>query len=461
MGFSNRRTNSIMAVSSTELGTLDIKKLLIKQSVPASIGILFMSINILIDTIFVGQWIGALAIAAVSVVLPITFLISSLGMALGIGGSSIISRALGANNKEKALHTFGNQIMLTLSLALVSVIVGLFFSDEVLLLFGANGAIMLPAREFFIPVLYGVPFLALSMMGNTVIRAEGKPKFAMIAMIIPAFSNIILDVIFIKFFNLGMFGAALATSISYFMCFVFILWFFIYKSELRFQLKHLILNNKIVSEIASLGFVTFSRQGVVAILSIILNHTLFVHGGEDSVAIYGIISRMLMFALFPILGVTQGFLPIAGYNYGAKQYSRVNKTITTSIKWAAFLATVIFIVILIFSEPIVAVFTKDAKIISETPNALRIVFAASPIIAIQLIGAAYFQAAGKAIPALLLTLTKQGFFLIPLVLVLPNYYGIFGVWISFPIADILSTLVTAFFLRKEMKQKLTLAQDGI
>lgn len=450
-----------MAVSSTELGTLDIKKLLIKQSVPASIGILFMSINILIDTIFVGQWIGALAIAAVSVVLPITFLISSLGMALGIGGSSIISRALGANNKEKALHTFGNQIMLTLSLALVSVIVGLFFSDEVLLLFGANGAIMLPAREFFIPVLYGVPFLALSMMGNTVIRAEGKPKFAMIAMIIPAFSNIILDVIFIKFLNLGMFGAALATSISYFMCFAFILWFFIYKSELRFQLKHLILNNKIVSEIASLGFVTFSRQGVVAILSIILNHTLFVHGGEDSVAIYGIISRMLMFALFPILGVTQGFLPIAGYNYGAKQYSRVNKTITTSIKWAAFLATVIFIVILIFSEPIVAVFTKDAKIISETPNALRIVFAASPIIAIQLIGAAYFQAAGKAIPALLLTLTKQGFFLIPLVLVLPNYYGIFGVWISFPIADILSTLVTAFFLRKEMKQKLTLAQDGI
>lgn len=450
-----------MAVSSTELGTLDIKKLLIKQSVPASIGILFMSINILIDTIFVGQWIGALAIAAVSVVLPITFLISSLGMALGIGGSSIISRALGANNKEKALHTFGNQIMLTLSLALVSVIVGLFFSDEVLLLFGANGAIMLPAREFFIPVLYGVPFLALSMMGNTVIRAEGKPKFAMIAMIIPAFSNIILDVIFIKFLNLGMFGAALATSISYFMCFAFILWFFIYKSELRFQLKHLILNNKIVSEIASLGFVTFSRQGVVAILSIILNHTLFVYGGEDSVAIYGIISRMLMFALFPILGVTQGFLPIAGYNYGAKQYSRVNKTITTSIKWAAFLATVIFIVILIFSEPIVAVFTKDAKIISETPNALRIVFAASPIIAIQLIGAAYFQAAGKAIPALLLTLTKQGFFLIPLVLVLPNYYGIFGVWISFPIADILSTLVTAFFLRKEMKQKLTLAQDGI
>jgi len=450
-----------MAVSSTELGTLSIKQLLIKQSVPAAIGILFMSVNILIDTIFVGQWIGSLAIAAVSVVLPITFLISSLGMALGIGGSSIISRALGANDREKALKTFGNQIMMTLNLAVIAVIIGAFYSEEVLLLFGANGAIMKPAKEFFMPVLYGVPFLALCMMGNTVIRAEGKPKFAMIAMIIPAFSNIILDIIFIKFMNLGMFGAALATSISYFMCFAFILWFFIFKSELRLQLKHYFIDLKLVSEIGSLGFVTFARQGVVAILSIILNHTLFIHGGEHSVAVYGIISRMLMFALFPILGVTQGFLPIAGYNYGAKNYVRVSESISTSIKWAAGLATVIFIVILILAEPIVAVFSTDLDIIKETPNALRIVFAASPIIAIQLIGAAYFQAAGKAAPALLLTLTKQGFFLIPLILILPNYYGIFGVWISFPIADILSTLVTGFFLKREMNRKLTHAQDGI
>tara|TARA_R110000850_G_scaffold201744_1_gene327637 strand:- start:84529 stop:85914 length:1386 start_codon:yes stop_codon:yes gene_type:complete len=461
MGLSKPRANSIMALSSTELGTLSIKQLLIKQSVPASIGILFMSVNILIDTIFVGQWIGSLAIAAVSVVLPITFLISSLGMALGIGGSSIISRALGADNHEKALKTFGNQVMMTLNLAVIAVIIGSFYSEEVLLLFGANGEIMKPAKEFFIPVLYGVPFLALCMMGNTVIRAEGKPKFAMIAMIIPAFSNIILDIIFIKFMDLGMFGAALATSISYFMCFAFILWFFIFKSELRLHLKHYALNFKIVSEITSLGFVTFARQGVVAILSIILNHTLFIYGGEHSVAVYGIISRMLMFALFPILGVTQGFLPIAGYNYGAKNYVRVSETISTSIKWAGILATLIFIVILTFAEPIVAVFSTDESIIKETPNALRLVFAASPIIAIQLIGAAYFQAAGKAFPALLLTLTKQGFFLIPLILILPNYYGIFGVWISFPIADVLSTLVTGFFLKREMNRKLTHVQDGI
>ncbi|MFY8188889.1 MAG: MATE family efflux transporter [Flavobacterium sp.] len=450
-----------MSISSGILGTYSIKSLLIKQAVPASIGILFMSLNILVDTIFVGQWIGSLAIAAVTVVLPITFLISSLGMAIGIGGSSIISRALGANDKQKAVQTFGNQLMMTLSLALFFVIVGVFFGEEILLLFGANGAIMAPAATFFYPVLLGVPFLALCMMGNTVIRAEGKPKFAMIAMIIPAFGNIILDIVFMKVFNMGMFGAALATTISYIMCFSFILWFFLKKSELKLQLQDFIFNGKIVKEITSLGMVTFSRQGVVSILSIILNHTLYTYGGEHSVAVYGIISRMLMFALFPILGITQGFLPIAGFNYGAKNYHRVKETISISIKYAALLAMIIFVIILIFAKPIVGIFTTDVDIINETPAALRWVFAASPIIAIQLIGAAYFQAAGKAIPALLLTLTKQGFFLIPLVLILPTYFGIFGVWIAFPISDVLSTIITGYFLKKEMTHKLNEVSDGI
>ena len=450
-----------MAQSSGALGTDDIKQLLIKQAVPASIGILFMSLNILVDTIFVGQWIGSLAIAAVTVVLPITFLISSLGMAIGLGGSSIISRALGSKDKEKAYRTFGNQIMMTMVLALIFVVIGFLFSDEILLLFGANGAIMKPAKEFFIPVLVGVPFLALCMMGNNVIRAEGKAKFAMTAMIIPAFGNIILDIIFIKFLDMGMFGAALATTISYIMCFVFILWFFIKKSELKPSIHHYKVDYSIVKEISSLGLVTFSRQGVVSILAIIINHTLFTYGGEHSVVVYGIISRMLMFALFPILGITQGFLPIAGYNYGADNYNRVKETISISIKYAATLATFIFILIVIFATSIVSVFTNDADVIAETPNALRWVFAATPIIALQLIGAAYFQAAGKAIPALLLTLSKQGFFLIPLVLILPNYFGIFGVWIAFPIADILSTIITAYFLRKEMTTKLIEKPDGI
>lgn len=449
-----------MAVSAEELGTQNIKKLLIKQAVPASIGILFMSVNILIDTIFVGQWIGSLAIAAVTVVLPITFFISSLGMAIGVGGGSVLSRALGANDKEKALLTFANQIMMTFLLASVFVVLGMFFSADMLLLFGAKGAIVQPATEFFFPIILSVPFLALCMMGNNIIRAEGKAKFAMYAMIIPAFVNIILDVVFIKIMNLGMFGAALATSISYFMCFLFVLWFFLYKSELKLEFKHFTFNFPVVKEITELSFVTFSRQGVVSILSIILNHTLYTYGGEHSLAIYGIISRMLMFALFPVLGITQGFIPIAGYNYGSQNYDRVQESIKISIKYAALLAAIIFVFILFFAQPIVSIFTTDPTVIAQTPTALRWVFAASPIIAIQLIGAAYFQAAGKAKKALFLTLSKQGFFLIPLVLILPNFFGIFGVWISFPIADVLSTLITGYFLKKEMNTNLSKINNG-
>jgi putative MATE family efflux protein len=448
-----------MAVSAEELGTEDIKKLLIKQAAPASIGILFMSVNILVDTIFVGQWIGSLAIAAVTVVLPITFFISSLGMAIGIGGGSVLSRALGAKNTEKAKITFANQIMMTFFLASLFVFLGIFFSADMLLLFGAKGPIIKPATEFFTPIIISVPFLALCMMGNNIIRAEGKAKFAMVAMIIPAFVNIILDIIFIKAMGLGMFGAALATSISYFMCFLFVLWFFVYKSELRLKARHFKLYLPIIKEITELSFVTFSRQGVVSILAIILNHTLYSYGGEHSIAVYGIISRMLMFALFPILGITQGFIPIAGYNHGAKNYERVKESIQISIKYAALLASLIFVFILYYATPIVSVFTTDPKVIAETPDALRWVFAASPIIAIQLIGAAYFQAAGNAKKALLLTLSKQGFFLIPLVLLLPNFFGIFGVWVAFPIADVLSTILTGYFLRKEMTTKLIKTAD--
>ncbi|MBE98761.1 MAG: MATE family efflux transporter [Flavobacterium sp.] len=443
-----------MSVSSADLANKSIKSLLIKQAVPASVGILFMTINILIDTIFVGRWIGPLAIAALTVVMPLTFLISSLGMAIGIGGSSVLSRALGADNKEKALNTFAHQIIMAFGLASVFVITGLFFSNEMLYAFGANGDIAEPARIFFIPVLLAVPFQALAMMGNNVVRAEDKARHAMTAMILSALGNLIMDVLFIKVLDMGIFGAALATATSFFIAFAYLVWFFIYKSELRLQLKHFKWHNKLAGEITSLSFVTFARQGVIGVLAIILNHTLFEQGGEHAVTVYGIISRMLMFMLFPVLGVTQGFLPISGYNYGAGNYGRVRESIFTAIKYAGALAIVIFAVILIFAKPIVAVFTKDPSVIEDTPGALRWVFAASPIIAVQLIGSAYFQAAGKATKALLLTLSKQGFFLIPLVLILPNFFGIFGVWVSFPIADILSTLITGIFLKKEMDTQL-------
>lgn len=441
--------------ASKDLGTQPIGKLLIKQAVPASIGILVMSLNILVDTIFVGQWIGATAIAAINVVLPVSFFIAALGMSIGIGGSSIISRALGANNDTKALQTFGNQITLTILLTVALVIPGLLFVNDIIPAFGGKGAIFDPAKIYYTIVLYGVPFLALCMMGNTVIRAEGKPKFAMYAMMIPSVGNLVLDYILINVLDYGMEGAAWATTGSYILCLGYIVWFFLSKnSELKLTHCDFKLRFPIIKEIGALGFVTLARQAVVSITYLLMNNILFDLGGETSVTAYAIVARMLMFALFPVYGITQGFLPIAGFNYGAGNYERVRQTIATALKYAIGLATVVFIMLMLFPESITRLFTTDQDVIKETPSAMRWVFAATPIIAVQLIGAAYFQAIGKALPALLLTLTRQALFFIPLIFILPNFYGELGVWMSFPIADVLSTIVTAYFLHREVKLKL-------
>ncbi|WP_274474880.1 MATE family efflux transporter [Mangrovimonas aestuarii] len=442
-------------VSSQDLGNFPIGKLLIKQAVPASIGILVMSLNILVDTIFVGHWIGSVAIAAINVVLPVSFFIAALGMAIGVGGSSIISRALGSGNKDKALATFGNQLILTLLFTITMVALGLYYIDGIIPAFGGKGAIFDPAKIYYRVVLYGVPFLALCMMGNNVIRAEGKPKFAMYAMMIPSIGNLILDYILINLLDMGMLGAAWATTGSYLLCFVFIVWFFFSRySELKINFNHLIPNLSLVREIGALGGVTLARQAVVSVTYLLLNNILFNLGGETLVTAYAIVGRMLMFALFPVFGITQGFLPIAGFNYGAEKYERVRQSINTAIKYAVILATVIFILLMAFPSAITKMFTTDSEVLKETPMAIRWVFAATPIIAIQLIGAAYFQAIGKAKPALLLTLSRQGFFFIPLLFILPPFMGELGVWISFPIADVLSTIVTAYFLNREIKKDL-------
>ncbi|WP_299121020.1 MATE family efflux transporter [uncultured Winogradskyella sp.] len=442
-------------VSSQDLGNQPIGKLLIKQAVPASIGILVMSLNILVDTIFVGNWIGSTAIAAINVVLPVSFFIAALGMAIGIGGSSIISRALGADNAIKALKTFGNQITLTILVTITFVIFGLLYINDIVPAFGGKGAIFEPAKTYYRIVLYGVPILALCMMGNTVIRAEGKPKFAMYAMMFPSVGNLLLDVLFIKVFDFGMAGAAWATTGSYMLCFVFILWFFLSKnSELKINVKHFGLDLPIVKEIGSLGFVTLTRQAIVSVTYLLMNNILFDLGGETSVTAYAIVGRMLMFALFPVYGITQGFLPIAGFNYGAEKYKRVRESIITAIKYGILLCAIIFIFLMIFPDAITKLFTQDADVLKETPPAMRWVFAATPIIGIQLIGAAYFQAIGKAIPALLLTLLRQGIFFIPLIFILPKYYGALGVWMAFPISDVLATIVTAYFLHREVKLNL-------
>ena len=373
-------------------GTDSLGKLLRSQAIPAAIGILVMSIYGIVDTIFVGRWVGALGIGAITVVMPITFLIASIGMAIGVGGASIISRAFGEGKSGKAYRTFGNQVILTISLALVFVTIGFFFRDQVLNLFGGKGDILQPASDYFEIILLGVPFLAWAMMSNNVMRAEGFPKMAMFTLLSAAVVNIILDPVFIVIFDMGIKGAAWATTLSYVASATYTTWFFLKGgSQMKLTLQCIRPNLPIIKEISALGSVTLARQGTISILSIILNNALFVQGGELALSSYGIINRVMMFANFPVLGITQGFVPILGYNYGAKLLDRVKQLILLSIKSATLIALCIFVCIMTFTPQIVSIFTTDQVLIEQASSALRLVFLATPLIAVNLLGQCLFS----------------------------------------------------------------------
>lgn len=432
---------------STNLGTHTINRLLVSQSVPAAIGFLVMSVYMVADTIFVGQWVGSLAIAAIAVVMPFTFFISSIGMAIGIGGASIISRALGAEDNDHAAHTFGNQITLTIYIAALALIPGYIFEDEVLRLFGGKGEILEEARVYYRIILAGVPFLAWAMMSNNVIRAQGYPRDAMMVMLIPAVINLVLDPIFIKVFDWGLAGAAWATTLSYLFSAGYGLYFFAFgKSEIRMKSAYLRLKARIVGEMASLGLVSLARQGALTTLSIVLNNALFSYGGEIYLAVFGVINRIMMFTLSPMMGITQGMLAIVGYNYGAQKYDRVRLAMRNGIIYGTIISSMIFLIIWFFRIPMVKIFGDDPLLHELTPPALIMVFLGTPIIAIQMLGSAYFQAIGKAWPALFLSLTRQALFLIPLAVILPALLGIEGIWVAFPVSDLVSTLVSIIFI---------------
>lgn len=429
-------------------GTEPLGRLLRQQAIPASVGIMVMSIYGIVDTIFVGLWVGSLGIAAITVVQPITFLIASIGMAIGVGGASIISRAFGEGDDERAFRTFGNQVGMTLTLGVLFVLLGYLFIDGILNTFGGRGDVTEPAREYFEIILLGVPFLAWAMMSNNVIRAEGYPRIAMLILIVPAVVNIILDPLFIVWLDMGIAGAAWATTISYMASAAFATWFFRRgASQMTLNLKSLSPDFSILKEMFSLGSVTFARQGTISVLSIILNNSLFVYGGELGLSVFGIISRLLMFTNFPVLGITQGFIPIVGFNYGAKLMDRVNRLIHLSMTSATLISLGIFTMIMIFAPHIVTVFTNDSTLLEQTVPALRKVFLATPLLAINLIGGAYFQAIGRAKPAFILSLSKQGFLLIPLIFLMPLWLGIDGIWFSFPIADVGAALITGYYFK--------------
>jgi putative MATE family efflux protein len=435
------------------MGTDTIGSLLIKLSVPAMIGMIVNALYNFVDTIFVGQVVGPYGIAGLSIAFPIQMLIGAFAQTFGIGSASIISRRLGEKNEQAAACAAGNAITGTVIVSLIFMGIGLLFTEPILIFFGATEEILPYALDYVKIILIGATFLSLTMTSNGIIRSEGQARVAMTVMLIGTGLNLVFDPIFIFVFHLGIKGVAMATVLSQFLAFIFVIRFFKKsKSTLPLQKRSFIPKRKVLAEIISLGVPAFVRQSGTSLMVLITNNLLKMYGGGLAIASFGMINKLLMFVLMPLFGIVQGFQPIAGYNYGAKKLHRVKEVLIKSMGFTTILATFSWIVIQLFPRQILSVFSGDPQLLTIATPALRISMLAIPLVGIQSIGSSLFQAIGKRGPSIFLSLTRQFIFLIPILLFLPNIYGINGVWTAFPLADLLSTLVTIIWVLFEVKK---------
>ncbi len=425
----------------------NIKRLLFKLSLPATVGMIVMALYNVVDTIFIGRGVGAIAIGGLAIVFPLQMLIMAVNQMFGIGSASIISRSLGAKNYNKAKLTFSNVYIIAFIISISFVTIGYLFTDSILKLFGATENILPYAKDYFRVIILGTFFFSFDMISNNIIRSEGFAKVAMFSMFTGAILNIILDPIFIFVFKMGIKGAAIATVLSQFFMLVYIFFFFLKgKSMLHISDITLKINLRIIKEIISVGSASFFRMIMGSILVVIVNNSLKIYGGDLAIAAYGIINRLIRFIFMPLFGIAQGLQPVLGYNYGAKRYKKAKESVLIAMKNATFITTLGFALIMLFSQKFISIFTNDKELIVLGGYALKYTVLAIPVVGFQVIVSTLFQAIGKPFPALILTLTRQLLFLVPLIIFLPKFFGLNGIWFSSPISDFLSSLLSFYFL---------------
>jgi len=430
-----------------------IKTLLWRLSLPATAGMFVMSLYNVVDAIFVGRGVGTLGIAGVSIVFPVQMVITGIGLMVGMGAASLISRSLGADRMERAARTLGNAIILILILGGTLAAVGLSWSTFLLRLFGATETILPYAKEYMDIILLGVVFHEFSMAGNAIIRAEGNARVAMISMFIGALLNIALDPVFIFALGMGIRGAAIATVIAHVAATLYLVRYFLSgRSSLRIRVKNFILQLTVVKEIVAIGLAAFVRTTAGSFMAVIINRTLGFYGGDVSIAVFGVVFKVLHFAVMPNMGISQGLQPILGFSYGARRYDRGIEVIRHSVIIATAISIAAFLIIRIFAGSIISIFSTDATLISQDTHAIRLVFIAIYLVGFQIVGATVFQAIGEAIPTLVLSSSRQILFLIPLIFILPHFFGLNGVWPSFPIADTLSFAITLALVIPQMRE---------
>ncbi len=424
-----------------------IGRLMLKLTIPAFMGMFVMTLYNVVDTIFIGHYVGTLGIGGLSIVFPIQMLAMGMGMLTGMGGASVISRLIGAQNIDKAEKALGNALALNIMLSTIVMIVGLSNAEFWLKLVGASSTILPYAMDYMTFILIGMIFQTFSMANNNLITSEGNARVAMAGMVIGAGSNIVLDALFIIPLDMGIKGAAIATTIAHLISAVYYLNYWLRgKGYLRIHLNNFILEPGIIKDIMVIGVSALGRTLAGSLSAIFVNRALIEYGGDYAVSTFGILNRVMMFAMMPGMVVGHGLQPILGFNYGAKRFDLALKGIKLAVSVSTSWCVIAFLLLYFIPAPFIRIFSNDSDLIEMASAAARQIFLVLYLMGVVFTGSMIFVAIGKATQAFITAVTTRALFLIPLVFILPSFWDVDGVWLSFPISDGLSFLLTAGLL---------------
>ena len=440
-----------------ELGTKPVGKLLAQYALPAIIAMTAASLYNIIDRVFIGQVVGPMAISGLAITFPFMILAAAFGAAVGVGAATTISVKLGQKDYESAENTLGNTITLNLIIGLAFGGICLLFLDPILRFFGASDTTLPYARDFMQIILAGNVFSHMYFGMNAVLRAASKPRMAMFATIFTVAMNILLDAVFILWWHWGIKGAAFATVISQVLALCWQMKLFSNKNELL-HLKRGIykLKANLVRNIISIGISPFLMNACACIIVIFINNQLVKFGGDIAVGAYGIANSIAMIFIMFVIGLNQGMQPIAGYNYGAQQYGRMMRVVKLSIITAICIMLTGWTLAMFAPYYCARMFTKDPELVKGSIKAIQIIMMMYPFIGCQMVITNFFQCIGKVKISIFLSLSRQLLFLLPLLVLLPNFYGINGVWASMPTSDLISVIVAisimTVYLRRFKKE---------
>ena len=442
------------AVIKDELKEDKIWRLIVKYSVPAILAMMVTSLYNTVDRAFIGSMkdVGALAISGLGVTMPILTILGSFCVGLAVGGSTNIAIKLGEGNKKEAEKSLGNTVAIELLVGIVMMIISIFYLEDILYFFGASNDTIKYSMDYMSVIMCGAWFNLPGFAMNSAIRAEGNPKFASNMMIIGCLLNLILDPIFIFGFGMGIKGAALGTVICQL---VICLWSGYYftsgKSNLKLKLKNIKIESKIIKGIVVIALTPFCMELASGFIHLITNKVLKLYGGDLAIGAMTAITSINLLFLMPVYGISQGMQTIIAYNYGAKQFDRAKKALSIGILGAAGILSFGLIAILLFPKHFISIFTKDARLMELALNGISIYSLTLPAIGICILGTVYFQSIGSAKKSIVLSLLRQVIVFIPLILIVPKYFGLNGVWAAQPLADIVSMIIIGLFLIKEFR----------